>query len=101
MGLNTWLGPDKTPLTDVSAYAQVLDYICGLYSASSKAILTNSRLRQILAVMGYDVFGAWSSTAGPNAPVNDTCAPSVDQEGCAVSAISNWVNAGFPKNKVR
>lgn len=45
VGLNTWVGPDKTPLTDVSAYAQVLDYICGLYSPSSKA-LTNPRLRQ-------------------------------------------------------
>ena len=51
--------------------------------------------------MNYDLFGSWSSTAGPNAPVNETCAPAADQQGCAVSAVSNWVKAGFPSAKVR
>lgn len=51
--------------------------------------------------MNYDMFGAWSTTAGPNSPVNDTCAPPSDQEGSAAAGISNWVNAGFPPSQVR
>lgn len=32
VGVVPWTGPDGTPLTDVSDYADELDYICGLYS---------------------------------------------------------------------
>lgn len=75
----TWTGPDGTPLTDVSEYAQVLDYI---------------------SMMNYDLFGEWTPTVGPNAPMNDSCAPPGDQEGSAVSGINNWVNAGFPSKQI-
>lgn len=50
--------------------------------------------------MNYDVYGTFSSVTGPNSPLNDTCAPSADQQGSAVSAISAWTDAGFPADKI-
>ena len=50
--------------------------------------------------MNYDVWGGWSATVGPNAPLNDTCAPPSDQQGSAVSAVQAWTQAGFPANKM-
>ncbi|THH00031.1 hypothetical protein EW026_g2419 [Hermanssonia centrifuga] len=72
-------GPDGTPSTDVSEFAKVLDYV---------------------AIMNYDIWGSWSSSVGPNAPLNDTCAPSADQQGSAVSAVQAWTTAGFPANQL-
>ena len=50
--------------------------------------------------MNYDIWGSWSATAGPNAPLNDTCAPPADQEGSAVSAVKAWTSAGFPHSQI-
>lgn len=50
--------------------------------------------------MVYDVWGSWDKTVGPNAPLNDTCAPSAYQEGSAVSAIQAWMSAKFPANQI-
>ena len=72
-------GPDGTPLTDVSGFANVLDYI---------------------AVMNYDVSGSWLSYVGPNAPLNDTCAPAANQQGSAVSALKAWTTAGMPAHQI-
>ena len=68
-----------TPSTDVSAFAEVFDYI---------------------AIMNYDIWGSWSSGVGPNAPLNDTCAPTADQQGSAVSAVKAWTAAGMPVNQI-
>lgn len=79
--LKPWAGPDGLPLADVSAYAAVLDE---------------------LSIMNYDVFGSWSATTGPNAPLNDSCAPSTsDQQGSAANAVAAWTKANFPVNKLR
>ncbi|KAG0708627.1 glycoside hydrolase family 18 protein [Suillus ampliporus] len=67
------------PSTDVSGFANVFDYI---------------------AIMDYDVWGSWSSTVGPNAPLNDTCASSANQQGSAVSAVKAWTDAGIPVNQI-
>ena len=48
--------------------------------------------------MNYDVWGSFSATVGPNAPLNDTCAPTHD--GSAVSAVMAWSMAGFPRGKM-
>jgi chitinase len=72
-------GSSGSPLTNISAFAHVLDYV---------------------EVMNYDVWGSWSSTVGPNSPLNDTCAPSADQQGSAVSAVAAWTKAGMPKEKI-
>jgi len=67
------------PSTNVSGFAEVLDYI---------------------AIMDYDVWGSWSPAVGPNAPLNDTCAPAVYQDGSAVSAVKAWTAAGIPVNQI-
>ena len=50
--------------------------------------------------MNYDVWGGFSPTVGPNAPLNDTCAPTSSQSGSAVSAVQDWTKAGFPRNQI-
>lgn len=51
--------------------------------------------------MNYDVWGSWSSTVGPNAPLNDTCNTDIAlQQGSAFSAVSDWFQAGFPVNQM-
>jgi|SRR6266850_844906 len=48
--------------------------------------------------MNYDIWGSWSPTVGPNAPLDDSCAPS--QQGSAKSAVKAWTDAGFPIDKI-
>ncbi|EED84956.1 hypothetical protein POSPLDRAFT_126595 [Postia placenta Mad-698-R] len=79
VGLKPFVGSDGSPMTNVSAFADVLDYI---------------------EVMNYDVWGSWSTAVGPNAPLNDTCAPAADQQGSAVSAVAAWTAAGFPASQI-
>jgi chitinase len=50
--------------------------------------------------MNYDVWGSFSATVGPNAPLNDSCAPASDQQGSAVSAVQAWTKANFPVNQM-
>lgn len=79
-GLLPFTGPDGTPMTDVSEFAQFLDYV---------------------EIMNYDIWGSWSPTAGPNAPLNDTCLTDAAQKvGSAVSAIETWTKAGFPADQL-
>ncbi|KAL0958061.1 hypothetical protein HGRIS_000239 [Hohenbuehelia grisea] len=77
VGLAPFMGPDGTPMTDVSAFAKVLDHI---------------------AIMGYDIWGAWSTGVGPNAPLDDSCSPT--PAGSATSAVKAWTAAGFPANQI-
>jgi chitinase len=50
--------------------------------------------------MNYDIWGIFNKTVGPNAPLNDSCAPASDQQGSAVSAVQAWTGAQFPANKI-
>ncbi|KAF9069510.1 chitinase [Rhodocollybia butyracea] len=77
VSITPFAGSDGEPMADVSSFADVLNYI---------------------SVMNYDIWGSWSSTVGPNAPLNDTCAPVRD--GSAVSAIKAWTAAGFPADQL-
>ncbi|KAI9458899.1 chitinase [Lactarius psammicola] len=79
VSITPFVGPDGNPLTDVSGFATVLDYI---------------------EIMNYDVWGSWSSGVGPNSPLDDSCAAPANQQGSAVSAIKAWSTAGFPTNKI-
>ncbi|KAK0482389.1 glycoside hydrolase family 18 protein [Armillaria novae-zelandiae] len=76
VGLTPFAGSDGEPLADVSEFAQYLDHI---------------------AIMAYDIWGSWSTTAGPNAPLNDTCAS--NGVGSVVSAVKAWTTAGFPASQ--
>ncbi|TBU57448.1 glycoside hydrolase [Dichomitus squalens] len=78
-GITPFAGPDGTPMSDVSGFADVLDWV---------------------AIMNYDVWGSWSTYVGPNAPLNDTCASAADQQGSAVSAVNAWTAANFPANQL-
>ncbi|KAJ6572049.1 glycoside hydrolase family 18 protein [Mycena capillaripes] len=79
VGIAPFLGSDQQPMEDVSQFAYVLDRI---------------------AIMAYDVWGSWSDTVGPNAPLNDSCASAVHQDGSAVSAVNAWTAANFPANQI-
>lgn len=51
--------------------------------------------------MAYDIYGTWSTAgAGPNAPLQDSCAPSNNQFGSCESAVKAWTAAGFPANQI-
>ena len=93
--ITPWIDATGTPLTDVSAYASVLDWI-GEYSPSTSLQL----LIQIPEIMNYDIYGSFSTVTGPNSPLDDSCAPSADQQGSAVSAVAAWTGANFPANKI-
>jgi len=78
--------PDKpfrdsngTSVTDVHEFAKVLDYI---------------------EIMNYNVWRSISNSVGPNAPLNDSCAPPSSQKGSAVSAVQAWNNAKFPVDRM-
>ncbi|KAI0743675.1 chitinase [Daedaleopsis nitida] len=74
-----WVGPDGNRLSNVSGFAKQLDWI---------------------AIMNYDIWGSWSDAVGPNAPLDDTCASSANQQGSAVSAVAQWSAAGMPANQI-
>jgi chitinase len=59
-----------------------------------------SPLLDYIAIMNYDVWGSWSPTVGPNAPLNDTCALPANQMGSAVSAVRAWTGAGMPADQI-
>ena len=50
--------------------------------------------------MNYDVWGSWSPTVGPNAPLNDTCAAVDNQQGSAVRGVALWAGAGMPIDQI-
>ena len=72
-------GPDGNPLSDVSDFANVLDFI---------------------EILNYDVWGSWSPTVGPNSPLNDSCVATQNQAGSAVSAVRKWHAAGMPLEQI-
>lgn len=51
-------------------------------------------------VMDYHVWGARSNAVGSNAPLNNTCTSSANQQGSAVSAVEAWTSAGFPPSQI-
>lgn len=74
-----WKGPNGNPLTDVSGFAKVFDYI---------------------SIMNYDVSGPWLSYVGPNAPLDDSCAPAANRQGSAIAGVKAWTAAGMPIHKI-
>ncbi|KIK41262.1 glycoside hydrolase family 18 protein [Suillus luteus UH-Slu-Lm8-n1] len=79
VGLTLFLDATGHPSKDATGFAKALDYV---------------------VVMDYEVWGSWSSTVGPNSPLNDTCAVPANQQGSAVSAVKAWTDAGMPTNQI-
>ncbi|KAI0253573.1 glycoside hydrolase family 18 protein [Lactifluus subvellereus] len=77
VSITPFIGSDGTPMSNVSEFAKVLDYI---------------------EVMNYDVWGPWSPSVGPNGALDDSCAPS--HVGSAMSAVKAWSSAGFPAHQI-
>ncbi|KZV76128.1 glycoside hydrolase family 18 protein [Peniophora sp. CONT] len=71
-------GSDGKSLSDVRAFAEVLDWVL---------------------LMNYDVWGA-SENPGSNAPLNDACNNNSQPKATADAAIKQWLAAGFPANKL-
>ncbi|KAJ7180229.1 glycoside hydrolase [Mycena crocata] len=71
-------GPDGQPRSDVTEFAQVLNWIL---------------------LMNYDVWGS-SATPGPNAPFYDACKNSSQPQASALSGFEAWTKAGFPASQV-
>ncbi|KZV73518.1 glycoside hydrolase family 18 protein [Peniophora sp. CONT] len=55
-----------------------------------------------ISIMNYDVFGYFSAFAGPNAPLDDSCATKeqMNAGSSATSAVKRWNEAGVPLNKL-
>jgi chitinase len=73
-----WVGPDGMPLKDMTAFAQVLDWIL---------------------IMNYDVWGS-SATPGANAPLSDACGNATQSNAGAHASVHSWTTAGFPANQI-
>jgi len=69
--ITPWVGTDGQPMSDVSAYASLLDRV---------------------SIMAYDINGIWSKKTGPNAPLAGS--QSVQ------SAIKAWTAAKFPASRL-
>jgi len=67
------------PLTNVSGFAKTLDFI---------------------EIMNYDVWGPWSSSVGPNAPLDDYCVATSKRQGSATAAVKAWTKAGMPAHQI-
>jgi len=67
------------PSTNLSEFSEVLDHI---------------------AIMNYDTKSTPSTGAGPNAPLDDSCAPNGAQLGSAASSVNLWTAAGIPANQI-
>lgn len=72
-------GEDGKPSGDISGFSVVLNFI---------------------SIMNYDVWGPWSNSVGPNAPLDDTCAAPEYQIASAISAVKLWTNAGMPRKQI-
>ncbi|PBK72766.1 glycoside hydrolase [Armillaria solidipes] len=73
----TFVGDDGQPMSDVSKFAKVLDWV---------------------TIMNYDV-SLSSSTPGPNAPLG-SCSNAKRPDANAKGGLKAWTSAGFPANQI-
>ncbi|KAG6830483.1 hypothetical protein H0H92_000490 [Tricholoma furcatifolium] len=79
VGTSPFLGSDGNPLSDVSSLAKDISYI---------------------AIMNYDIYGTFSSTTGPNAPLDLSCSSQANGNPSATSAVEAWTAANMPANQI-
>ncbi|KAH0587892.1 Chitinase A1 [Termitomyces sp. J132] len=78
-GIAPFMDASGSPSSNVAPFAKVLNFV---------------------AIMNYDIWGPWSPTVGPNAPLKDSCAAPAHQVGSATSAVARWTKAGIPANQI-
>ena len=100
VSIKPWFGSGGTPMTDVSEFAKVIDYIgeCTGYTTLAFIYGTFTHLVHPSEIMNYDIWGSWSTSVGPNAPLDDSC--SSTQDGSAMSAVKSWTSANFPADQI-
>lgn len=84
-------------LTLASSVAGVRDSTSAAVSAERVASLVKNV--DSVHMMAYDVFGGWSSTTGPLAPLSDQCAESADKLSVK-RAYETYIKQGFSKEQL-
>lgn len=73
-----WNNASAAQSTDLAGFADVLDYAM---------------------IMNYDIFGAWATTGGPNAPLASSC-DARNNQGSLELGLAAWTAAGVPASKI-
>ncbi|TQN63783.1 Chitinase A1, partial [Colletotrichum shisoi] len=68
-------------------------------SSANGALAPFTETLDYLMVMGYDIYGAWAATGGPNAPLAFSC-DSRNNQGGIKEGVDKWINAGIPAGKL-
>ncbi|KAF4983613.1 hypothetical protein FZEAL_1022 [Fusarium zealandicum] len=76
--LFAWNDKSGVASKDLKGFADVLEYIM---------------------IMNYDLFGAWTPTAGPNAPLSRSC-DERNVQGAADDGVEQWTAAGIPASQL-
>jgi chitinase len=95
VSITPFIGADGLPLKSVLEFSYVLDDIGSPYRFirfPHRSLIPRSE------IMAYDIGGRWSDSVSPNAPLDDSCAPT--PQGSVISAVKAWTAAGFPPHKI-
>ena len=97
-----YIGANGSPLTDVSAFAKVLDNILVMnYDVwGGESLLSFHYSYYLLETDSYVYSPAASSTPGPNAPLENNCENSMQPNANMQSSIDAWTKAGMPASKI-
>jgi chitinase len=69
--------------------------------ANDAAITQIAARTDFLSIMLYDLFGSFTDTAGPNAPLNASCDPTAGAGApSAITSLAAWTAAGAPAHKL-
>lgn len=98
--ISPWRGADGNPSADVSEFAKLLDYVAIMNYDISGCQCYSTSIEHNLIVYCFSFFLAWLTYVGPNAPLDDSCAPAANQQGSATGAIKAWTNAGIPAHQL-
>ena len=91
-------GPNGMPLSDVSEFAKVFDWILLMnYDVWGCKFSSHCVLKTALTFLPLQKA---SSTPGPNAPLDNGCRNSTQPLANAVAAVKSWKDAGFPPEKI-
>lgn len=90
-----WADTQGNPMKDVSAFANVLDWIL-VMNYDTWGCKCNVILH--MSILNFDFLA--SSTPGPNAPLSNACHNSTQSGASAVAGVMSWAAAGFPVSKI-
>lgn len=86
---------DRAPLTDVSEYAKVIDWILIM-----NYDIWGCESHRLYMVSSSQIAGDKNNQPGPNAPLQDFCGNSTQPLANAYVAVESWNRAGMPLDKI-